>query len=48
MGNVLVDQQLRIKIAAEFPSVESSLQVWQFPGASQYEEEDPWTAASGS
>ncbi|KAG7377297.1 hypothetical protein PHYPSEUDO_011881 [Phytophthora pseudosyringae] len=47
MGNILVDEELRNKIDAEFPRLEGSLEVWQFPAASHYAEEDPWTADNG-
>lgn len=43
-GNILVDEQLRRKIADKFPSLGNNLEVWQFPAASHYAEEDPWIA----
>ncbi|KAG3070166.1 hypothetical protein PI124_g21324 [Phytophthora idaei] len=43
MGNILVDEQLRLKIADEFPILENNLEVLQFPAASHYAAEDPWT-----
>ncbi|KAG2955093.1 hypothetical protein PC119_g112 [Phytophthora cactorum] len=43
MGNILVDEQLRLKIADEFPSLADNLEVLQFPAASHYAAEDPWT-----
>ncbi|ETL43929.1 hypothetical protein L914_05659 [Phytophthora nicotianae] len=46
LGNILVDEQLRLKIANDFPRLESNLEDWQFPAASHYAEEDPWTADS--
>lgn len=48
MGNIIVDELLRSKIAADFLTLEDTLQVGQFPAASQYAEEDPWTADSDS
>ncbi|KAG3206773.1 hypothetical protein PC128_g557, partial [Phytophthora cactorum] len=44
MGNILVDEQLRLKIADEFPSLADNLEVLQFPAARVYTEADPWTA----
>ncbi|KAG6609876.1 GDSL esterase/lipase [Phytophthora cinnamomi] len=47
-GNKVVDEQLRNKIAAEFPALDKALQVWQFPPASTWVSTDPWVADSKS
>jgi lysophospholipase L1-like esterase len=43
-GNTVVDEQIRSKIAAEFPALDEALQSWQLPAASKWESEDPWAA----
>lgn len=47
-GNVAVDELLRNKIAAEFPVLDEALQAWQFPPASKWVLNDPWTGDNGS
>ncbi|ETI50782.1 hypothetical protein F443_05738 [Phytophthora nicotianae P1569] len=39
-----VDSQLRSKISSVFPRLTNSLDTWQFPKASKYVAEDPYTA----
>ncbi|KAL4114250.1 hypothetical protein PRIC2_014930 [Phytophthora ramorum] len=47
-GNQLVYLQVVTKIADEFPSLAAKLELWQFPGASNYAAQDPWTSEDGS
>ncbi|KAE8885569.1 hypothetical protein PF005_g27233 [Phytophthora fragariae] len=42
-GNKAVDEQLRSKIAAEFPTLNQALQVWQFPPANQWVSTYPYS-----
>ncbi|KAG7387661.1 hypothetical protein PHYPSEUDO_013911 [Phytophthora pseudosyringae] len=40
-GNKVVDEQVRSRIAAEFPALDAVLRDWQFPPASKWALEDP-------
>ncbi|KAK1928690.1 GDSL esterase/lipase [Phytophthora citrophthora] len=47
-GNKAVYEQFRSKLKSDFPEVMSALDVWQFPSASKYVKEDPWTEANAT
>ncbi|KAG6947795.1 hypothetical protein JG688_00015389 [Phytophthora aleatoria] len=46
-GNKLVYEQVKKKIDDVFPNLAAKLKRWQFPGAINYAEADPWTSADG-
>ncbi|POM61623.1 hypothetical protein PHPALM_29337 [Phytophthora palmivora] len=46
-GNKMVDEQFRTKISSEFPDLAGSIDKSQFPAASKYVIEDPWTPGNG-
>ncbi|KAG3024884.1 hypothetical protein PC121_g21066 [Phytophthora cactorum] len=45
-GNKVVDSQFQSKITSDFPALTDTLDTWQFPKASKYVAEDPWTAGN--
>ncbi|KAG1688533.1 hypothetical protein DVH05_003623 [Phytophthora capsici] len=45
-GNKAMYEQFRSKLSSDFPGVVSALDEWQFPLASKYVKEDPWTGGN--
>ncbi|GMG17554.1 unnamed protein product [Phytophthora fragariaefolia] len=47
-GYKVVDKQLRSKLQIDFPALVEPLETWQFPAASKWVTEDPWTSSDSS